>query len=277
MTEDQPRPVEVGPGMRVVINRGIAITTWRALYMAVAFTIFSVPNITRSEAHEVSIGTNSAVTNLLGAINTEFQKSSGHTLKITTDLGPNIVKRIGAGEKFDVVIIAPVQIDQLTKAGLLVSSTRTEIVRSGIGVEVRAGAPKPDISTVAAFKTTLLNAKSVGYLSGAASGDYVAGMLQRLGIADALKPKVQRPDTDIVSKLVAAGQIDLGMVVIPQIVTTKGVELVGPLPPELQSYIAFEGAVTSNATTPDAGKNLIEFLKGPKALTVIRAQGMEQG
>lgn len=122
-----------------------------------------------------------------------------------------------------------------------------------------------------------MNARSIGYLKEGASGVYIAGMLERLGIADAIKAKVTRPETDIVSQLVAEGEIELGMVVSTQILTTKGVELVGPLPPELQFYITFVGAISSDSPAPEAAKSLIEFLKGPTALPVIKAQGMEPG
>ena len=248
-----------------------------AIYATVAITVFSASQLSRSEAAEIRLGTTRAVATILGEIGAQFEKSTGHTLKVSSDLGPNIVKRIDAGEKFDLIIVGPTQIDQLIKAGRLVATTRTGIVRSGIGVEVRAGAPKPDISSVDAFKKALLNAKSIAYLKEGASGVYIAGMLERLGIADAIKAKVTRPATDIVSQLVADGEVELGMVVSTQILTTRGVELVGPLPPEVQSYITFVGAISSDSAAPEAARSLVEFLKGPTALPVIKAQGMEPG
>jgi molybdate transport system substrate-binding protein len=248
-----------------------------AIYATVAITVFSASQVSRSEAAEIRLGTTRAVATILSEIGAEFEKSTAHTLKVSSDLGPNIVKRIDAGEKFDLIIVGPTQIDQLIKADQLVATTRTGIVRSGIGVEVRAGAPKPDISSVDAFKKALLNAKSIAYLKEGASGVYIAGMLERLGIADAIKAKVTRPETDIVSELVAKGEIELGMVVSTQILTTRGVELVGPLPPEVQSYITFVGAISSDAAAPEAARSLIEFLKGPTALPVIKEQGMEPG
>jgi len=139
---------------------------------------------------------------------------------------------------------------------------------------VRAGAPKPDISSVEAFKRALLEAKSIAYLR-VGSGIYLAGLLERLGIAEAIKSKVTRPESDIVSELVAKGKVELGMVVITQILTTPGVDLVGPLPPEIQSYVVFTSGVSANSKVPDAAKQLIKFLTGPTAIPVIRAQGME--
>jgi molybdate transport system substrate-binding protein len=168
-------------------------------------------------------------------------------------------------------------VDGLIKDGKVIADTRTNLVRSGIGMEVRAGAVKPDIGSVDAFKNTLLNAKSIAYLKEGASGLYLAGLLDRLGIADAIKSKVQRPDTDIVSELVAKGDVEFGMVVITQILTTPGVQLVGPLPPEIQSYITFAGAVSSNSRAPGVARALLKFLTGPVAIPVIESQGMEPG
>lgn len=146
-------------------------------------------------------------------------------------------------------------------------------MRSGTGVEVRAGAPKPDISTVEAFKRALLNSKSIGYLR--VGG--VPQLVDRLGIADAIKSKVTIPDTDEVSELVAKGELELGVVVITQILTTRGVELVGPLPPEIQFYTMFVAGVSANSKVPDAARALIKYLTSPMAIPVIKSQGMEPG
>ena len=164
----------------------------------------------------------------------------------------------------------------MIKDGKLIADTRTNLVRSGIGVEVRAGAPKPDISLVEAFKQALLNAKSITFLQ-TGSGAYVARLIERLGIADAIKSKVRRPDTDIVSELVAKGDIELGLVVMTQILTSPGVELVGPLPAEVQSYVTFTAAVSADSKAPQAARDLIKFLLGPSAIPVIKSQGMEPG
>lgn len=165
-------------------------------------------------------------------------------------------------------------VDQWIKDGRVIASSRTDISRSGIGVEVRAGARKPDISSVAAFKRALLDARSIAYLK-VGSGIYLAGLLERLGIADSVKAKVTRPDSDIVSELVAKGEVELGMVVITQILTTKGVDFVGPLPPEIQASLTFTAGVSSTSAIPHAVRQLIEFLTGPTAARAIRAQGMD--
>ena len=169
----------------------------------------------------------------------------GHTLIISTDLSLPFVRRATAGDPFDVMITGAPPLDGLIKNGKISVETRTKIARSGIGVEVRAGAPKPDISSVEAFKRALLDAKSIAYLKDVGSGIYVARLLERLGIAESIKSKVTRPDTDIVSELVAKGEVELGLIVITQILTTPGVELVGPLPAEIQSYVVFAAGVSA--------------------------------
>ena len=151
-----------------------------------------------------------------------------------------------------------------------------DVVRSGIGVEVRTGARKPDISSVEAFKRALLDAKSIAYLR-VGSGIHVTSVLERLGIAEAVKSKTTRPESDIVSELVAKGDVELGIVVMTQILTTPGVDLVGPLPPEIQSYVMFTAGVGVNSRAPEAARDLISFLSDPIAAPVIKAQGMEPG
>jgi len=143
-----------------------------------------------------------------------------------------------------------------------------------MGVEVRAGAPRPDLSSVEAFKQALLNARSIGFLN-VGGGVHIEKIITHLGLADALNARIVRPNTDIVSELVARGDVELGMVITGQILTTNGVQFAGPLPPELQSYVTFVGGVSSNAKARGACQQLLEFLKEEAAAAVIRAQGME--
>jgi len=225
-----------------------------------------------ANAAEIHIWTARAIATVLEEIGPQFERASGHRLNVYSGLGVDFEKRLKAGDPLDLLISSLV--DQWVKEGKLVAATRTDIARSGIGVEVRAGTRKPDISSVEAFKRALLDAKSIAYLR-VGSGIYVHGLLERLGIAEAVKSKVTRPESDIVSELVAKGEVELGMVVITQILTTPGVELVGPLPPEIQSYVAFAAGVSVSSKAPDAATQLIRFLLGPTAIPVIKAQGME--
>jgi molybdate transport system substrate-binding protein len=225
-------------------------------------------------AEEIKVWTSRAIATVLAEIGGEFERSTGHTLTVSSDLPDAFLRRTNAGEPFDILISGSSPVDEWIKGGKLVAQTRTVIARSGIGVAVRTGARKPDISSVDAFKRALLDAKSIAFLR-VGSGIYVAGLVERLGIAEAIKPKITRPESDIVSELVARGEVELGMVVITQILTTPGVALVGPLPPEIQSYVTFTAGVSGASKVPDAAKELIKFLTGPTALPVIKAQGME--
>jgi len=213
---------------------------------------------------------------VLSEIGPQFERTSGYKLNVIHGIAGSLANRIIDGESFDVFIGPPVQMDRVIQTNKVIADTRMAVARSGIGVEVRAGAPKPDISSVDAFKRALLSAKSIGYLTQqGASGAYLHGLFERLGIADAIKSKVTRPETDIVSELVAKGEIELGLVVITQIVTAPGVELVGPIPQELQYYVRWSGGVSAGSAAPDVAKGLISFLRSPTALPVLRAQGME--
>ena len=223
---------------------------------------------------EVHVWTARALATVLAEIGGEFERASGHRLVVSSDLPPAFLRRASAGEPFDLLISGSSAVDAWIRDGRIVAATRTPIARSGIGVEVKAGSRKPDISTVDAFKTALLQAKSIAYLK-VGSGIYLEGLFDRLGISAAIAPRVTRPDSDIVSELVAKGEIELGMTVITQILTTPGVELVGPLPPDIQSYVTFIGGVSARAQAAEAARQLVEFLREPRARAVIKAQGME--
>ena len=248
---------------------------FRAVPSAIGLGLFfSFIQVTAADAAELKVFTARAIATVLNEIGPEFERTSGHKLNVISGLPAQFIKQINAGESVDVVVSGSPVVDGLIKDGKVIADTRTNLVRSGIGVAVRAGAPKPDISSVESFKRALLNARSIGYLK-VGSGIYLAALLDRLGIAEAIASKVTRPDTDIVSELVAKGEIELGIVVITQIMTTPGVELVGPLPSEIQSYITFTAGVSANAQAPDAARELLKLLQGPNALPVIRSQGME--
>lgn len=225
---------------------------------------------------ELQVWTARAGATVLAEIGPEFEQATGHKLEISSDLPAPFLKRARAGEPFDILISTAGPIDELIGEGRLVKETRATFARSGIGVEVRAGAPKPDISSVEAFKSAVLDAKSIAYLR-VGSGLYLHELFARMGIAQSVAAKATRPQSDIVSELVAKGEVELGMVVSTQILTTPGVDFVGPLPPEIQHYVVFVGAVSATSKAPQAARELMRFLATPRALAVIKAQGMEPG
>lgn len=247
----------------------------RARYLSflIALGAAAPPRAAAQDCGEIRIWTARALATVLAEIGSQFERSTGCRLNVISDLPGAFVRRADAGESFDLFVSVSSTVDAWISEGRVIASTRTDLARSGIGVEVRAGAPKPDISTVDAFKRALLQAKSIAYLR-VGSGIYTAALLERLGISDSVSSKVIRPESDIVSELVAKGAVELGIVVITQILTTPGVDLVGPLPPEIQSYIVFTAGVSAASSKPAAARQLIEFLRGPTAVPVIHAQGM---
>ena len=243
--------------------------------IAVALTVI-IAQAVIANAAEIEIWTARAIATVLAEIGPQFERTKGHNLNVYSGLPADFERRANSGETFDVLISGSGPVDSWIKDGKIIAATRTDVVRSGIGVEVRAGARKPDISSVEAFKRALLDAKSIAYLR-VGSGIHVTSVLERLGIAEAVKSKTTRPESDIVSELVAKGDVELGIVVMTQILTTPGVDLVGPLPPEIQSYVVFTAGVGVNSRAPEAARDLISFLSGPIAAPVIKAQGMEPG
>jgi molybdate transport system substrate-binding protein len=220
----------------------------------------------------------SRVTRMVMAdIGPQFALATGLEPVVVTDVAAVMKRRIEAGEAFDLAVLVDFQIDELIKVGKLVAETRADVMKAGIGVAVRRGAPKPDISTVEAFKRTLLDAKSITYLKEGASTIYLDRLFVRLGIAEALKAKTVKPETETVSERVAQGEVELGIIVIPNILSVPGAELVGPLPPELQSYIVFTAAVSAQSPNQQAARDLIRLLTSPASQPVIKAKGMEPG
>jgi len=220
----------------------------------------------------------SRVTKMMMAdVGPQLERATGLTPVVVTDVAAVMKRRIEGGEPFDLAVLVDFQTDGLIKAGKLVADTRTDIMKAGIGVAVKRGAPKPDIGTVEAFKRTLLAAKSIAYLKEGASTLHLDKVFAQLGIAVALKGKTVQPMTESVSEMVAAGDVELGIIVIPNILSVPGAELVGPIPQELQSYIVFTAAVSAQSANQQAARDLIKLLTSPAATPLIKAKGMEPG
>ena len=245
-----------------------------SLFMTVVLWTASMHAQLPDSNSALKVLTTRAIATVLNEIGNEFEIANGYKLDIRSDIAIRLVRQIQAGEAFDVLIASPEQIDALIHEGKIIAESRTDVARSGIGVSIRKGGVKPDISSKHAFKTALLNAKSIAFLKEGQSGLYVATMIEQLGLTEALQTKIVRPDLDIVSELVAKGEVELGIVVITQILTTNGVELVGPLPQEIQSYVVFAAGASTNSTVPKLAKKLINFLRSPQAIAVMKSQGM---
>jgi molybdate transport system substrate-binding protein len=170
-------------------------------------------------------------------------------------------------------VLVDFQIDDLIKTGKLRADSRTDIMSSGIGVAVKRGARKPDIGTVAAFKQAMLAAKSITYLKEGASTIHLRKLFVELGIADAIKSKAVETDGEQVSEFVAEGKVELGLIVIPNIMSVPGAELVGPLPAAINSVVMFTAGVSAASPNHEAARALIRLLKSPEARPVIQAKG----
>jgi molybdate transport system substrate-binding protein len=186
-----------------------------------------------------------------------------------------IPNRIQRGEPVDVVIMVGYALGDLIKQGKVIADSRIDLARSGIGMAVRAGAPKPDISSVEAFKRTLLQAKSIAY-SDSASGVYLSTKLfPRLGIVDQVKGKSKMIPAEPVGTVVARGEAEIGFQQMSELRPISGIEIVGPLPPELQNITVFSAGVAANSREPQVARAFIKFLASPAAVPVINRTGLE--
>jgi molybdate transport system substrate-binding protein len=244
---------------------------------ALAAWALTVAHAGMADADELKIFGSRVTRMVIGDVGPGFEQATGHKLTVVTDVAAVMKRRIEQGEPFDLAVLVNFQADDLIRQGKLVADTRADVMRSGIGVAVRRGAPKPDISTVEAFKRTLLDAKSITYLKEGASTLHLDKVFAQLGIADALRAKTVKPDTEAVSEMVAAGEVEIGIIVIPNILSVPGAELVGPLPAEINSYITFTAAVSPQSPNPHAARDVIKLMTGPAGVQSIKAKGMDPG
>ncbi len=207
----------------------------------------------------------------------QFEQASGHkvTTIFTGTLDAN--KRLAAGEIYDVLIMSSASIDEHIKGGKVLPGSHVDVARSGVAVAVRAGAPKPDISTTEALKKTLLAARSIGYSTGP-SGNYVIGLLQRMGIADEVKPKLRQTPTGVfVASIIASGEAEVGFQQVSELMAAPGIDYVGPLPADIQHMTVFASGIPVGAKEVDAAKALVKFITAPAAAAAFRKRGMEPG
>jgi len=244
-------------------------------FLAVAIVASVIPAM--ADAGELKVIAGGSMTAPLNRISPEFENASGHKLSIHFDSTPNIIARVNAGTPFDVVVVpADVFKDAAVRMHFAPGPT-VDVARVGYGVIVRAGAPKPDISTSDAFKQAMLAAPSLAFLPSSAAGAYITKVFERLGIAEEMKAKtkVQASPAQI-PQAVAKGEADIG-VFLSNVLIAPGVELVGPFPGDLQQELVFTSAVAADTGETDAAKALIDYLRSPAATAVIKAAGMTPG
>jgi molybdate transport system substrate-binding protein len=232
---------------------------------------------TTAQASELKLIAGGSLAGLFNELGPQFEKASGHTLSIHFDSTPNIIARVNSGAPFDVAVVPVDVFKDLAAKRRFAPGPTIDIARVGYGVIVRAGAPRPDISTPDAFKKALLDAKSIASVPASAAGAYIAKVYERLGIGEDMKAKtrVQSGPTAI-APAVAKGEVELG-IFLTNVFNTAGVELVGPFPADLQQELLFASAIAADTRETDAAKALIDYLKTPAAIAAIKAAGMTPG
>ena len=202
----------------------------------------------------------------------QFERATGH--RIATSWVPSVkmMERLKGGEAVDLVILSAASLDELVKAGIV--SQRFDIAKSGIGVAVRTGAPKPDISSGEAVKRAVLAAKGIAYSTGP-SGLYLIKLFERMGIADQIRSKVKQVQGEPAGAVAARGEAELAFQQVSELLPVPGIELVGPLPPDIQEITTFSAGIHARAAEAQAARALVDFFKAPAAAPVIRKKGME--
>ena len=228
-------------------------------------------------AAEVKVLTAGAMKEVILALVPDFERATGHKVMLDNDTAGALSRRIEGGEAVDFAVITAPVIDALIGNGKL-APTRTDLANVGIGVAVKEGAPLPDVSSVDAFKRLLLAAKSIAQVdpaNGGTSGIYLAGLYERLGIADQIKPKLVFVHGGSSAPLVAKGEAEIAIQQISEIIAVPGVTFVGPLPKEIQNITTYSAALGANAEEPEAARVLIALLRGTQAAALLRSRGME--
>ena len=242
---------------------------------ALVATNFMLAETARSD--EITVLASVAVKEAYLELVPQFEKASSHKVVTTWSGTADIMKRMKAGESFDLIIMAANSLEELTQLGKIAPGSRVDLAKSGVGVAVRKGAPRPDISSGDALKRALLSVKSIGYSSGP-SGVYVAGLFERMGIAEQLKPKLKQPPSGAsVGEMIARGEAEIGFQQVSELIHVAGIDFLGPLPPDIQKITVFSSGIHAGATQPGAAKALVKFLTSPAAAAVIKKNGMEPG
>jgi molybdate transport system substrate-binding protein len=229
-------------------------------------------------AAEVKVLSAGAMEKVVRAMIPDFERRTGHRVAVVADTVGGLTNRIQNGETFDVAVMTPQAINDLTMKGFMDGASRIALARVGVGVVVKEGAPLPDISTADAFRRALLAAPSVGYIdpaAGGSSGIYFNGLIERMGIAQEIRAKAKLKPGGAVADLVVSGEAAIGIHQVSEIVGYPGVRLVGPLPADIQNYTTYGAAVGLKAREPGAGHAFKATLATPSAALEYRARGLE--
>ena len=253
----------------------------RATRIRIAFAVLiaaALATPAAAQAAELKLLTTGAFKQVVLALMPDFERQTGHTVVVTNDTAGGVKARIEKGEPYDVAVATPKILEELVSGGKIQKGSEVKLANVGVGVMVKDGAPKPDIATLEAFKQALLSARSVAYIdpkSGGSSGIYVDKLLEKLGVADQVRPKAKLKQGGYVADLIVDGSAELGIHQISEIVPVKGVTLVGPLPKEIQNVTTYAAGITTASANKDAAAALLKALSGSKAAEVLKAKGMD--
>lgn len=277
MAEQDAARFRVGsPVRRPLVRSTLASTILTAALLTVVLCL--APGATAASGAELTVLCSNGLKAVMEELGPRFERDTGHTLVVRFGLAAALKARIDAGEPFDLVVLTPALLDDLVSkraVAPVAPDARSVIGRSGLGLFIRAGQPKPDIATTATFTRAILEAPSITYAKEGASGVYFAGLVRTLGIADRLGPKTRLAASgDEVGQAVARGDAALGVLPLSEILPVGGVELVGMFPPDIQSYIVMAGGVSTQASNGGVARAFLDFLQSPAVLPVITAKGM---
>ena len=243
-----------------------------------AFAVAALFAAAAAHADELKVIASNGVKAALEELAPRFDAGTGNRLHIVFGVAAPLKRQIEGGETFDLAILTAPGIADLAKQGKVDGASITPIARSGIGIGIKAGAPKPDITTSDALKRTLLDAKSISWAKEGASGVAFANIVDKMGIGEQVKAKAKlAPNGAGVGELLVKGDAQLGALLVNELMAVKGVEVVGPLPADLQSYTAFHAGVSSASKSAAAAKALARFLTEPASAAVFKAKGQEPG
>jgi molybdate transport system substrate-binding protein len=230
-----------------------------------------------ARAAEITVLCSNGIRTVMQELVPQFEKATGHHVVITYGLAAALKRQIDAGEPFDLAILTPAFIDDGIEKGKLAKESRTELARAGMAMALRKGASKPNVATTDALKRTLLASTSIAFAKEGAAGTYFVGLIDRLGLARDLQPKLRPVATGVdVAAAVAGGDASLGIMPLSEILPVPGIEVLGPFPPDIQGYAIMVAATRRDSPRSAVAAELIRFVTSPSTLPVLKAKGMER-
>ena len=224
----------------------------------------------------ITLRTSNSTRPVLDKLLPEFERATGHTVTLILDTAKNSLARIKAGERADAAVLLGKSIDELAGMGVLIADSLQPFARSTIGIGVLQGAPKPDISTVDAFKRALLNAKSIAHTVHGPSGAYFPGLIERLGIAGQVKPKIVTRPGGYIGVVVTAGEAEMAFQQICELMAVPGIDVVGPIPEAVQYHFDSKAAIFAESKNEVAARELLNYFARAEHAAKFVAAGLEQ-